>query len=75
MKLPTNPGAVIRWKYRYDGIYQYQAYVLTENQDYEKEELVWYRSVGGKPWSQVRMQMTVDSGGGTWEILHEGEQE
>lgn len=74
MILPDKPGAVIRWKYRYDGVYQYQVAVLTYTGDYD-QGLRWHRA-GWVERTQEEMQKVVDTEEwGEWEILHSGEEE
>jgi len=74
MILPDKAGAVIRWKYRYDGVFQYQVAVLTYTGDYD-EGLRWHRPGWGVPWTPEAMQETVDTSWGVWEIMHPGEEE
>lgn len=74
MILPDKPGAVIRWKYKYDGAYQYQVTVLSIHPDYE-QGMVWHRSGSGYTVSQTAMQVLVEGEWGEWEILHPGEAE
>jgi len=73
MELPTKPGAVIRWKFRYDGAYQYRVVVLSIHPVYEYG-LAWHHSGFRYPLSPEKMQKLVDTDWGVWEILHEGEE-
>lgn len=73
-ELPTKAGSVIRWKYRYDGVFQYQIAVLSIHHDYE-QGLAWHRTGWSEPWSAKRMQDEINDSWGEWTVVCEGDED